>query len=176
MSDPVGTAQLAERRRGRRDLPRGCAIHEPLRYGAGMTFRDSDARIRRAFDAAFRRFCEADSFEGQEDELSNMLHHLFRLVEVRGGIERYEAERYLSGHAAALVLMRHKDTHKLVQVTEPADVFGDYFTNMFGRLVWNPPPEVIADNRYLRYDAVFLKGRTVLDTLRAAYDAVESSP
>jgi hypothetical protein len=176
MSNSVGTAQRAGRRRGRPDLPRGCAIHELQRYPAGMTFRDIDSRIRRAFDAAFQRFCEADSFEGQEDELSNMLHHLFRLVEVRGGIERYEAEPYVSGHAAALVLMRHKDTHKLIQVTEPADVFGDCFTNMFGRLVWNPPAEVVADNRYLKYDAVFLEGRTVLGTLRAAYDAVESSP
>jgi hypothetical protein len=141
-----------------------------------VTLRDSDTRIRRAFDAAFHRFCEADSFEGQEDELSNMLHHLFRLVEARGGMDKFVAEPQLAGHAAALVLMRHKDTHELVQVTTPADVFGDYFTNMFGTMVWNPPADVVADKRYLHYDATFLKGRIVLDTLRTAYDAVESSP
>ena len=76
--------------------------------------RDSETRIRRAFDAAFQRFREADSFEGQEDELSNMLHHLFRLVDARGGVDKFEAEPQLAGHAAALVLMRHKDTHELV--------------------------------------------------------------
>jgi hypothetical protein len=61
-------------------------------------------------------------------------------------------------------------------VTKPADVFGDYFTNLFGTMVSNPPADVVADKRYLHYDATFLEGRIVLDTLRTAYDAVESSP
>lgn len=102
-----------------------------------------------------------------------MLHHLFRIVEARGGIKKYEADPQLAGHTAALVLMRHKDTHQLVQVTEPADVFTDYFTNKFGTLVWDAPADAVADNRYSKYDAAFLEGRPVLDTLRAAYDAVE---
>jgi hypothetical protein len=50
-----------------------------------VTLRDSDTRIRRAFEAAFQRFCEADTFEGQEDELSNMSTTCFDSWKPEGG-------------------------------------------------------------------------------------------
>jgi hypothetical protein len=40
------------------------------------------ARIVRAFNAAFRRLCEAKSVEDAEDELSNLLCQLYRLGEL----------------------------------------------------------------------------------------------
>src|ERR1035437_8196563 len=39
-------------------------------------------RIRRAFDAAFQRMCEAKNPEAAEDELSNLLCQLYRLSEL----------------------------------------------------------------------------------------------
>jgi hypothetical protein len=43
---------------------------------------DRVARIRRAFDAAFQRMCEAENPEAAEDELSNVLSQVYRLSEV----------------------------------------------------------------------------------------------
>jgi len=40
---------------------------------------DRVARIRRAFDAAFQRMCEAENPEAAEDELSNVLSQVYRL-------------------------------------------------------------------------------------------------
>ena len=39
-------------------------------------------RVIRAFDAAFLRMCQATTVEQLEDELSNMLHQLYRLSEM----------------------------------------------------------------------------------------------
>jgi hypothetical protein len=41
------------------------------------------AAVRRAFDAAYRRMVECSNLEELPDELSNMLHHLYRLGELR---------------------------------------------------------------------------------------------
>src|ERR687888_660317 len=38
--------------------------------------------VRRAFNAAFLRMCQATEVDVQHDELSNMLHHLYRLGEL----------------------------------------------------------------------------------------------
>jgi hypothetical protein len=39
-------------------------------------------RVRRAFDGALRRMCAAPTVADLEDELSNMLHQLYRLGEL----------------------------------------------------------------------------------------------
>ena len=47
-----------------------------------MDVTDSVVRIRRAFDAAFLRMCEAKNPEIAEDELSNLLSQIYRLREL----------------------------------------------------------------------------------------------
>ena len=39
--------------------------------------------VRRAFGATYRRMVECSNLEELPDELSNMLHHLYRLGELR---------------------------------------------------------------------------------------------
>jgi hypothetical protein len=38
--------------------------------------------VRRPFDAAFLRMCQAENLDLLRDELSNMLHHMYRLSEL----------------------------------------------------------------------------------------------
>lgn len=137
-----------------------------------MTEPTSEDRIKRAFDSAFQRFCEAQSFEDQEDEASNMLHHLGRLIDERGGVNQYVGSPAPAEHAAALLLYRHKDTHDAVRLGTTDDVFTDHFTDLFGTLVWALPPVIQNDARFGPYDVAYLVGRPVVDTLRAAFDAV----
>lgn len=132
----------------------------------------ADERIKRAFDAAVQRFCYADTIEAQEDELSNMLHHLGRLVDRHGETKRFAAKPTEHAHVAAVMLYRHKDTHESVRLAEFGDVFNDIFTSIFGCLIWTPSPEIIADRRFASYDADYLTGKPALDTTVQAFHAV----
>lgn len=134
----------------------------------------TDQRIKRAFDAAFQRFCHATTVEGQEDELSNMLHHLGRLVDRHGETKRFARDPAGHSHAAAVMLYRHKDTHVAVRLASFEDVYTDIYTNLFGCLVWAPPEEVTSDDRFVPYDTAFLNGKPALDTTVAAFNAVYS--
>jgi hypothetical protein len=159
--------------------------------GASIPLADLENRVRRAFDAAFRRMCAATMVGDLEDELSNMLHHLYRLGELcrwrlgqmpgkQLGKKEF-GERLRCGSddlraARAAMWVRNDDTHNLfVQVTAPAalaDVFPEYFTAMFGTLVWQPLTKTDpAAGRHKDY-ADTLKGREVLGTTRRAFDAL----
>lgn len=137
---------------------------------------EADTANKRAFDAAFKRFCSAQSVEEQHDEMSNMLHQFFRAVERRGGVDAFAKDPSAHEHAAAVSLVRHKDTHEVVAIVDLRDVFSDTFTDLFGSLVWALPASVKADKRYARYDAAYLEGQPVADTLRRAFDAVIALP
>jgi len=138
-------------------------------------------RIRRAFDAAFQRMCEAKNPEAAEDELSNLLCQLYRLSELVkhefGDPTRFhDALRATPDHCAARAAMwvRNFDTHQTVVVADMGDSFTDYFTEMFGTLVWRPLadlPEQRSNYGRADYDAQ-LAGQPVLDTARRAFDTL----
>lgn len=136
---------------------------------------NSTDRIRRAFLAARARFASANSFDEQEDETSNMLHHLSRLVDARGGVERFASDPGGTRYAAGLVLRRHKDVHEVAVVARGGDVFSDTFTELLGTLVWTDEA-IRADKRYARYDAGAVEGKPVIDTISAAFDYLIDLP
>jgi hypothetical protein len=142
------------------------------------------ARIVRAFNAAFRRLCEARSVEDAEDELSNLLCQLYRLGELVRATMGTDAAFYGAlkgteqGRAADAAMWARKfDTHNAVVVAELGDVWSDFFTEMFGVLVWRPldqlPQMTAKQGQHLGY-AGHLAGRSVLDTTRGAFDALAS--
>src|SRR5919108_4850200 len=142
-------------------------------------------RVRRAFDAAFLRMCAAPTVADLEDELSNLLHQLYRLGELgrwRLGtpagtkLNPKDFATVLAGSddlraARAAMWARTLDTHDLVVVASLADLFSDFYTEMFGVLAWQPLAQTDPDGRHLDY-AVVLEGRPVLDTIRRAFDAM----
>jgi hypothetical protein len=142
-------------------------------------------RVRRAFDAAFLRMCTAHTVADLEDELSNLLHQLYRLGELcrwRLGtpagtkLNPKDFAAVLSGSddlraARAAMWARRFDTHDLIVVASLADLFSDFYTEMFGVLAWQPLAQTDPDGRHLDY-AAMLEGRPVLDTIRRAFDAM----
>ena len=77
--------------------------------------------------------------------LSNLLCQLYRLSELVkhefGDPTRFhDALRATPDHCAARAAMwvRNFDTHQTVVVADMDDSFTDYFTEMFGTLVWRP--------------------------------------
>lgn len=157
--------------------------------GAPVPTNDQEMeRVRRAFDGAFRRMCAAPTVADLEDELSNMLHQLYRLGELcrwRLGpagtkLSPQTFGAVLAGSddlraARAAMWARRFDTHELVVVASLADLMSDFFTELYGVLAWQPlaslPEQIDPDGRHLDYADV-LEGRPVLDTTRRAFDAM----
>jgi hypothetical protein len=127
-----------------------------------------------------------------EDELSNLLHQLYRLGELcrwRLGPAGTKLSPQAFGAALAgaddlraaraAMWTRRFDTHDLVVVAAPADLYSDFCTNMYGVLAWQPlvslPEQTDPDGRHLDYADV-LEGRAVLDTMRRAFDAMAGLP
>lgn len=72
-----------------------------------------------------------------------MLHQLYRISEIAKTalgspttLYNHLAQVPGGDEAAAMLWARTFDTHVVVEVGDLADVFGDYFTNLFGELVW----------------------------------------
>jgi len=148
-------------------------------------------RIGRAFDRAFRRICEATTPADAEDEFSNTLGHLYRLNELgknRLGKDMFhrkllgtdDLRRKLLGTddlraARGAIWARTFDVHAVVAVASMGDVYSDYYTAMYGVLVWKPlvslPVQTDKFNRHLDY-ASFLENRSVLGSSRRAFDAM----
>jgi hypothetical protein len=142
-------------------------------------------RVRRAFDAAFLRMCAAPTVADLEDDLSSLLQQLYRLGELcrwRLGtpagtkLNPKDFGAVLSGSddlraARAAMWARRFDTHDLVVVASLADLYSDFYTDMYGVLAWQPLAQTDPDGRHLDYAAV-LEGRPVLDTIRRAFDAM----
>jgi len=136
--------------------------------------------VQYAFDAAFRRFWQAGDDDARMAELSNMLHHLYRLrclCEDRlTGFSR--TERSTAGLRAArgASWARNCDTHKLFRVASSLrPVYSDFYTAAYGAEVWllrtSLPQAPDRGGRYLDYEAE-LEGRVILDTLRVGFDAM----
>jgi hypothetical protein len=141
--------------------------------------------VERAFGTAFRHMCEAATFDDAADQLSNMVHQLYRLSELgqaaQGGAATFYQRLAMTNGgdvAAAVLWARTFDTHAAVEVGEPGDVYSDYYTNLYGVLIWMqrgqlPPPDskYPAHGRDLLYDQ-HLAGRPVLDTTQVALRAL----
>jgi hypothetical protein len=141
--------------------------------------------------------CFAGTQAQLEEELSNTLHHLYRLSELckrrldecLGGVTKNELNRRYSEllestndlrAARAAMWARSFDTHESVVVASPKDAYSNYYTNMYGVLVWKPledlPEQIDKHNlgRHIDYRDL-LQGRPVLDTIRRAFDAMAST-
>jgi hypothetical protein len=143
------------------------------------------ADAERAFRASFGRMCAANTFDAAADELSNMLHQLYRLSELAkprydGATGFYAALAQQSGGevAGAMLWARTFDTHSVARVAAAGDVISDYITEMVGVLVWKPrsqlppaDPRYPSHGRYVLYGR-FLEGRPVLDTSQVALNAM----
>ena len=137
--------------------------------------------VRYAFDAAFQRMCEATTHDALMAELSNLFHHLFRVRELckhrLGSSKLYATEKSTSDLRAARAASwaRNFDTHQLYAVASQQDVYSNFYTAMYGILVWKPlsslPQSTDKYGRHLDY-ATELEGKPVLDTLRCAFDAL----
>jgi hypothetical protein len=150
--------------------------------------RGSDV-AERGFRTAFRDMCRAANFDDAAVQLSNALHHLYRLSQAGGvrygGAMPFYAKLYTvpGGEVAGAVLWaRSFDTHEAIEtgkpVAEPGDRYSDYYTNLYGVLVWKPRaqlpppnPKYPAYGRDLLYDQ-HLDGKAVLDTTQVAFRAL----
>lgn len=140
-------------------------------------------QVRYAFDSAFKRKCDAETEADLTAELSNTLHHLYRLGELckrrLGDRAFYDVLKTTDALRAARAAMwaRAFDTHRLFAVAKPRDVYSNYYTKLYGVLIWVPlsslpvawnPPKYGQDTDY----KAELEGKPVLDTLRGAFDGM----
>jgi len=71
--------------------------------------------------------------------------------------------------------VRTFDTHDAVVVGKMGDIYTDYYTEMYGTLVWRPLRDLPERSKAYGHDdeyATQLAGRPVLDTVRRAFDAL----
>jgi hypothetical protein len=149
------------------------------------------AAVRRAFDAAYRRMVECGNPEEPPDELSNMLHHLYRLGELRkrrwkasiqGFTEKDFVVRVGQVHGAlGAIWIRTFDTHEIATIADIGSRYADVYTAIYGVLVWRKPgamPFLIMPNEIARFNdyQTHLADRVVLMTLRAAFDGLSDLP
>lgn len=135
--------------------------------------------------------CEAATLDAAVDPLNEMLNQLYRLSELAkrkhyGGDADlfYRALAGVTGGdaAAAALWARTFDVHHAFEVGESADVHSNYYTNLYGVVVWKqrsqlppPNPKHKAYGRELLYDA-HMAGLPVLDTTRTALLVLLPSP
>jgi hypothetical protein len=125
--------------------------------------------------------CAAATQSDLEAELSNLLHHLYRLGELcktHLGMDRFYESLVSSDDlraARAAMWARTFDTHDIVAVASVGDVYSEFYTEMYGVLVWKPlealPEQTDKYKRHLDY-RYYLQNRPVLDTTRRAFDAL----
>jgi hypothetical protein len=125
----------------------------------------------------------ATTDEEVEDELTCVLHQLYRLSELcwkrrqyadRGKFYEWlhqSSDRDLRA-AAAATWARNFDTHDLVVMAAPMDTYGDIYGDVYGAPRWNTRPA--ATDRYKRHRDYedFLDGRDIAPTIRSAFDAM----
>lgn len=145
------------------------------------------AAVRRAFDAAFQRMCDATSTDQLRDELSNLLHHMYRLGELRSRRWGANNQKLSDSEFNARVIqvpgvlgalwIRSYDTHEIATVSKLKGVYSKFYTRIYGVLVWQciaDMPFVMkpkAAERYNDYQSN-LENKPVLDTLRSAFDGL----
>ncbi|WP_315774249.1 hypothetical protein [Rhodococcoides kroppenstedtii] len=151
-----------------------------------MTVGPGSSQI--GFENAFRRACEAGNALEVESELSNAMHHHYRLFErcwtvVEGRHPGATKEEMYTVHlgavptARAVAWVRQFDVHETVEFMEFADVYpGNYHTDIYGTLLWKPRATFhypTTDKDKFGFTRVYdqqLAGQLVLDTVRHGFD------
>ena len=144
--------------------------------------------VRRPFNAAFSRMCQVGDVDLLRDELSNMLHHMYRLGELGArtwGLKDdrtgFNARVKAVPGALGAMWIRTYDTHELFSVSTTGDVYSDFYTEVYGVAVWEPisampfankPSKAWGIERYDDYQN--LENKPVLDTMRHAFDGLAS--
>ena len=144
--------------------------------------------VRRPFDAAFLRMRQAGDVDLLRDELSNMLHHLYRLGELcarrwqlKGNHAGFNARVKVVPGALGAMWIRTYDTHEIASVSTMADLYSDFYSDLYGVAVWKPvaampfvskPSTGWVVARYNDYRG--LENKAVLDTMRRAFDGLAS--
>jgi hypothetical protein len=137
---------------------------------------------KRAFDRAFADMRAAADFEAAEDHFGHALADVYSLYELarkppsdkaarRTALEASEEGRI----ALAVAWGRTFNSHELIEVSRDADLFSNYFTELFGVLAWRPRSDFTTyhdgEDRHEFYDSL-LAGKPVLDTLQKAVAAL----
>lgn len=152
----------------------------PLAPSGGQVPADPELHtVRYAFDAAFLRFRQATDDDSWMAELSNMLHHLYRLrMLCIGRLPGFEQQIEPSlKHERGASWARNADTHQLYRVASEklAPVYSNTYGAVYGELLWRARVEIpLAPDkhgRYLDYQTD-LEGKAIPDTMRAAFDAM----
>jgi hypothetical protein len=101
--------------------------------------------VRRPFDAALLRMCQAGDVDLLRDELSNMLHHMYRLGELcarrwqlKGDHAGFNAKVAKVAGALGALWIRTFDTHEIASISTTGDVYSDFYTELDGVAVWKP--------------------------------------
>jgi hypothetical protein len=138
--------------------------------------------VKFAFDAAFQRFREASDDDSWMAELSNMLHHLYRLrelckIRLVGFEQQIEPQTLELKPERGATWARNCDTHRLFRLSSAglASVYAETYGAVYGELLWRPRIELpLAKDNYGRYRDYEdeLEGKAIPDTLRQAFDAL----
>ena len=128
--------------------------------------------------------CAAPTVYVLEDELSNLFGHLYRLRELIRANYASDAAFFTAiadmPETRGALWARNIDTHELVTSADLEDAYSDYYTEMYGVLVWAPldalptPTKTDLKNGHPAAYAEALAGRPVLDTIRRAFDDLAS--
>lgn len=138
---------------------------------------DQVARAISGFDGAFKRLlAAADEQEALValGEALEWLHSLEELHRERLNGKRYFAERSRTPEGkttGALVYARGAMHHRVVNWSPLGEAHSDYYTDMYGVLVWvdsAPEPDPTGKGRDAYFDTL-VAGKPVPDTLNNAY-------
>jgi hypothetical protein len=138
--------------------------------------------VRYAFDAAFGRFRQASDDDSWMAELSNMLHHLYRLRELckarLSGLEQQiEPQTPALRPERGATRARNCDTHRLFRLAsgQQAQAYAETYGAVYGELLWPARIELPlardSHGRYLDYETE-LEGKAIPDTLRRGFEAL----
>jgi hypothetical protein len=127
--------------------------------------------------------CAAADFEAAEDHLSHALCDFYSLYEQAKlppssqKLRRAALEASPAGRAAlAIAWVRKFHTHHLIEVSKAGDLYSDYYTNLYGVLVWRDRADIttVEDDEGRRHEFYDdeLAGRPTLDTLQKSVTAV----
>jgi hypothetical protein len=126
--------------------------------------------------------CAASDFEAAEDHFGHALADVYSLYELAKQPPSDKAARRTALEASeegrivlAVAWARTFNSHELIEVSRAADLYSDYYTELYGVLAWRPRSDFTTNHdgegRHAFYDSL-LAGKPVLDTLQKAVAAL----